>query len=180
MKAKIFFNINYKKCIEIVLYIIDKLNGEVNKYNLMKIVFEADKYHLNNYARPVSGDTYIAMLYGTVPSVIMDFIDNKHWLLEQIERDSYPFYLDKKNHKVQSQTKPNLDLLSESDIEALDTGIEKYGRISFKEVEKLNHEELCWKTTVEKSINEKIPFELMVDNEEIREYLIENSRNIVI
>lgn len=59
------------------------MNGQVNKYNLMKIIFAADKYHLNKYGRSVTGDYYINMEYGTVPSNIKNIIDgnNKDYYL---------------------------------------------------------------------------------------------------
>jgi uncharacterized phage-associated protein len=146
----------------------------------MKVMFEADKHHLNNHARPVTGDTYIAMQFGIVPSVIKDFIDQNHWYLELINRDKYPFHLDCNQHVVKSDTKPNLDFLSETDKEALDAGIKKYGTLSFKEVEKLNHDEECWIKTRELSPDGPIPFEFMISNEEIKEYLIEHSKFIVL
>jgi uncharacterized phage-associated protein len=180
MTDQITFKINHEKCIEAVLYVIDALKGSINKYNLMKVIFEADKYHLNNHARPVTGDTYIAMEYGTVPSAIKNYIDRNHWYLELINREEFPFKLDTSQHLVKSDIKPNLDFLSETDKEALDIGIKKYGTLPFKEVERLNHEEECWIKTRELNPDRSIPFELMISNEEIKEYLAEHSKFIVI
>jgi hypothetical protein len=53
------FNMNTQKAIESVLWIIH--NGESNMYNIWKILFSAEKYHLNKYGRPITGDKYVAM-----------------------------------------------------------------------------------------------------------------------
>jgi len=42
---------------------------------LLKLAFFADRYHLRNYARPISGDIYYAMKLGPVPSALKDIID---------------------------------------------------------------------------------------------------------
>ena len=41
------FNINTQKAIETVLWIIQR--GESNVYNVMKILYAAEKYHLNKF-----------------------------------------------------------------------------------------------------------------------------------
>lgn len=181
MNTKIKFNINYNSIIATILYIIDKMNGQVNKYNLMKIIFATDKYHLNKYGRPVTGDYYISMEYGTVPSNIKDIIDgnNKDYYLNILQIDNYPFEVsdEKRNYFIKSNIKPNKEGLSESDIEALDEGIKEYGYLTFNEVMEKNHNEKCWQET---ELNSMIPFEKMIyyDTETI-EYLQKYSENII-
>ena len=63
---KIQIRVSTVKAVEALVWIIQR--GESNVYNAMKIFFAADKYHLNRYARPVTGDNYVAMQFGTVPS----------------------------------------------------------------------------------------------------------------
>lgn len=177
--SPIRFNINYQKSIEVVLYIIQKLGGSVNQYNLMKILFEADKYHLNHYGRPVTGDTYIAMEYGTVPSVIKDYVDGSHWLLGFIDKEEYPFNLDGKWNVV-SKELPNMNFLSESDKEAIEEGIKRYSNLSFKEVCQLNHQESAWLKARKDNLNGIIPFEYMIDDMDILADLQNNAEFIVI
>lgn len=184
MENKIKFEINYRKTIAAILYVISKMSGKINKYNLMKVMFCADKYHLNSYARPITGDVYIKMQYGTVPSAILNMIDGKDsdYYLNELKMDNYPFRIEigEKNSKiklVKSEILPNMDLLSESDIEALDEAIKEYGTLSFDEVKEKNHKEKCWNLP---EMNTYISFDLMIENEEIKSYLKENSKNIVI
>lgn len=54
-----------------------------------KIMYFAERWHINRYGRPIVADDYIAMPQGPVPSVIKNFIDeNWDWVQrpEQIER----------------------------------------------------------------------------------------------
>lgn len=167
---------NYQKAIEVILYILNKYNKEgINMYNLIKMIFAADKYHLNQYARPVTGDCYIRMQYGTVPSTILDYLKFSELTLQSIDDKEYPFRND--GHKFYATRAYNIDLLSESDIEAIEYGIKEYYGLSFAEVESKNHKEKCW---IDTSQNAVIPFESMIDNHGICEYLKENSCCIVI
>ena len=74
---EIKFNVNRDKIINAILYICSKLNGSVNIYNCLKIFYEADKYHLNKYGVVITGDKYIAMEHGTVPSATKDILYEK-------------------------------------------------------------------------------------------------------
>jgi hypothetical protein len=177
MKNKsIEFKINYKKAIEVILYILNKNKKKgVNMYNLVKIIFAADKYHLNQYARPVTGDCYIKMQYGTVPSTILDYLKFDDLALSFIGEKEYPF--SKKKHNFYPKRECEKNLLSESDIEAIEHGIKEYHGLSFDKVKDKNHDEKCW---VDTGLNNVIPFELMIENKDIRKYLEENSSKMVI
>lgn len=155
----ISFKPNIEKIRHAVLYCIEQNGGAINVYNLQKIIFEADKYHLNKYGRPVTGDTYIAMKHGTVPSKTYD-------LSKKMRSE---------NHFIFSDEKPDMRKLSKSDVEALLHGFKQYAGLTFTEVQEKNHSEVAWKNT---ETNKQIPFELMVENDAIREYLKENGSGI--
>ena len=67
MTPPITFAINTRKAVEALVWIIQRGKGGMDLYTAMKIVFAADKYHLNTYGCPIAGDRYVAMNYGTVP-----------------------------------------------------------------------------------------------------------------
>lgn len=161
----ITFQTNYDKAVEALLYIISKLGRKANQYYCLKALFEADKYHLNTYGRTVTSDSYIAMKHGTVPSFILDFINHKAYYYESNKSVNID-----KHYVLSSTDKQNIDLLSKSDIEALNKGIEKYSNMSFKEIEVENHKEDCWRNT---PLNTSIPFEQMIYNDEMLHFLQE-------
>ena len=63
------FKLNKRKAAEAVLWFIEekKIN---DMYTIFKMLFAAEKYHLNTYGRPITGEIYRAMEYGTVPKWI--------------------------------------------------------------------------------------------------------------
>jgi hypothetical protein len=173
---KIQFRINYQKSIEVILYVLSKFDDKgLNTYNLLKTIFAADKYHLNKYGRPVTGDTYIKMEYGAVPSTIYNYIKHDPIVISGISDINYPF--DSVGHDTIAKRTYNNNLLSESDTEALDCGIKEYTNLLFDQVKEKNHNEQCW---IETEINRPIDFELMIDNKEIIDDLKENAQNIVL
>lgn len=179
---KIDFQINLPKTVQCVLYVIEQMGGEINQYNLMKVMFAADKEHLNQHAIPVTGDKYIKMHFGTVPSAIYDMVNDKglYDYLNELDMKELPFKRiekDGKSFMIVSSTKPNKDYLSETSIESLDKGIVEYGNLTFAEVKTKNHKEKSWQ---ESKHNEVIDFELMIENKEVLKYLLEHSFGIVV
>jgi len=124
-------------------------------YNAMKIFFAADKYHLNRYARPVTGDNYVAMQFGTVPV----------WTYAATRRKDLGFTRDGNNLRLDSGRVCDLDQLSESDVEALEHGYKQYAGKSFKTVLLKNHKEQAWLKAIERdpeAKNAEILFEDMI------------------
>lgn len=165
--ARIEFETNYAKAIEAILYVLEG-QPSVNLYNVLKSIFEADKLHLNRHGRPVTGDTYIKMQYGTVPSAIYDMLKGDPIGLAELGEEAYPFF--SQGYHLTAKRPANLDLLSESDIEALDEGIRKYRDLPFHRVKEINHREPCWQAA---QLNCPIDFALMIENPEVREMLEE-------
>ncbi len=179
---KIDFQINLPKTVQAILYVIERTGGTINQYNLMKVMFAADKDHLNKCAVPVTGDKYIKMQYGTVPSAIYDMVSGEKldYYLNDLNISTLPFNKVDNGGKeidVVSTQKANRDYLSETNIESLDKGIADYSNLTFDEVKKKNHREKSWQET---GYNEAISFELMIEDEEVLEYLLEHSFGIVV
>lgn len=157
---KIKFKLNSQKAIESILYVLSKKES-VNMYNVLKIIFEAEKSHLNDYGRPITGDLIYKMEYGTVPLSIYNMLKNA-----TISSADRPFR--KVGYNIIAARKPNVELLSETDLEALDLGCSKYLNLSFEEVKILNHEEICWKNG---KLNQAIPFEEIITSEDALDYI---------
>ena len=79
MRDPIRFKVSYDKVIETLIWLAKKKPG-IDIYHVAKVLFYADKIHINKYARPVIGDTYIRMPAGPVPSAVRDLITENSWL----------------------------------------------------------------------------------------------------
>jgi uncharacterized phage-associated protein len=135
------FNLNMDKAVEASLFILNKVQT-CTLHTLFKTLYFADKKHLAEYGRPITGDSYIAMKHGPVPSFIYDIIkivrgDQTYF---SVERD-FNSDISVVNHKYVGAKRPaNTDFLSGSDIECLEAVIEDCRGLSFEVLTSLSHD----------------------------------------
>jgi uncharacterized phage-associated protein len=156
------FQFDEKKGVEALTYIASKWPG-VTVFFASKVLFFAEKRHLNRYARPIVADTFIAMASGPVPSTLYDFIKGQ---LDQagdpeaitkalsISRDPYK--------RVTALRDADLDALSPSDIACLDEAIAFCRARTFGVLSNLTHQEKAWSTA---QLNGPMDYEAMIDDE---------------
>lgn len=130
------------EAIQAVLYILNSLGGSCDLHKLSKILYFADQRHLSEYGRSITGDTYIAMQYGPVPSAIYDII-------KALRPDSYfhtsisdqtRLSLSMTDNKiVKANVAADKDYLSDSEIECLDSAIDKCRDLDFMSLVALSH-----------------------------------------
>ncbi|CAN2046042.1 DUF4065 [Candidatus Magnetomoraceae bacterium gMMP-1] len=177
MNNSIMFKISYDKAIEVIVWLA-KMKPGIDIYHVAKILFYADKVHINKYARPIVGDVYIKMPYGPVPSAVMDLITENFWLSpKQLERIKNSLIINKdKSHKLAAMREPDLSYFSKSDIECLTDSLNKYGNLSFEELYNLTHSEKCYYETYH---SDKIDYALFVDDDNpSRDEILKNMEEI--
>lgn len=138
------FQFNERKAVEALTHIATSW-PEVTAFYASKILFFAEKYHLNRYARPIVADTFIAMPNGPVPSTVYDFIKG-HWDQAgdpeaiagaiKVTDNHYP--------TVEARRAPNLDVLSPSDLECLDEAVAFCRHHGFGALSALTHQDRAW------------------------------------
>lgn len=161
--VNIIFKVNPSKALEAIVYIASKVD-HVDTYHTVKTMFFADKKHLNDYARPILGDTYIKMKNGPVPSAVLDIINRKK---DRISADIYAKALDAfdvstdRKKYITPKREANLNEFSETDIECLDYAINFCKGKSFGQLKDITHEEEAWRAASE---NGCMDYELMLDD----------------
>jgi uncharacterized phage-associated protein len=129
------FPFDHEKAKEALLYVASRAPIP-DRFHICKILYFADKYHLDKYARFIYGDVYAAMRNGPVPSRAYDLIKAADaGDLADIAVDDWD---------VTALRDPQLDVFSKSDIEALDWAIQKYGSLPFKKLRAISHD-ASWK-----------------------------------
>jgi len=107
------FKFQQPKAIEAILYLANKMPAsESDIYSICKRLYSADKFSLEKYGRFISGETYYAMENGATPSCSYDLL--KEASQSPVEGISV------KVNQVIATRKPDLDYLSESDMECLE------------------------------------------------------------
>jgi uncharacterized phage-associated protein len=139
------FNFNETKTVEAIAFIAQRWPG-ITPFFLAKVLFFADRDHLRLYGRPVTGDIYIAMADGPVPSHVydmvkanLDFFGAPDVIVAAISVDRNAQY-----PRVYARRDPDLDVLSETDIAALDASITFCRGKSFNELSSITHQEPAW------------------------------------
>lgn len=112
-------------------------------YSVMKMLYLADKAHLERHGRFITGDHYAAMKQGPVPSCAYNMI--KHVRGEACRRHgdevaSKYLSCDPKTHEIQIKEMPDLDELSQSDRECLIEIADIYSRLGPWAVRDMAHD----------------------------------------
>lgn len=162
-----------EKTIEVLLYIAERCPDQ---YTALKVLYFADRIHLERYGRLICGDSYVAMRYGPVPSGAYDLVKlaggRRYLLLEKLSVEE-AFSL--QGNSIVPHRPPNLEYLSESDIECLDEAIERFGSLSFSALKKASHADPAYQGA---DRNDFISLETIVktlpDGELLLEYLTDN------
>jgi hypothetical protein len=114
---------------------------------IAKILFYAEKWHLNRYGRPIIADTYIAMPKGPVPSTIKDYIEQNWYWADRPEELDKAITIDRSGYlpRLRAGTRgPDFSVLSASDIECLREAIGFCVSKGPDELSRLAHNEKAW------------------------------------
>jgi uncharacterized phage-associated protein len=139
------FQVDKDKTIEALLYIVHRY-GEVGRFHALKTLYFADLQHLRAYGRPVTGDRYIAMENGPVPSYAYSAL--KQTLPEherQIVVNALTVETDRPRPYYRPHREPDMRFFSKTDIECLDWAYNHCRRRSFGAISDETHEHPGWK-----------------------------------
>ena len=157
------------KALNTLLYVANRVQRK-DFHKIFKIVYFADRQHLADWGRPITGDTYIAMEAGPVPSRMYDMLKivRGDSYLSDIEELSVHFRIDHWMY-ITPLHDADLNKLSKTECEALDDSISKYSSLSYDEIKEKSHD-VAWRSTARDfSIKwEDIAREAGLDTEELK------------
>jgi uncharacterized phage-associated protein len=134
---------NLEKSLQAVLYVAERLQRK-DFHKIFKVLYFADREHLAKYGRMITGDTYIKMLNGPVPSNIYDIFKAVKGGVFSKDASRYAqMFAVENGYFIKPVQKANPDFLSGSDVEELDNSLSKYGNLAFEEIKELSHG-LAW------------------------------------
>lgn len=143
------FQPDVEKVIAVVVYIASKKVPELTPGKLFKLMFLADKHHLVQYGRPITGDRYNAMKDGPVPSLTYDLFKRQimktpfsapgRQLASKLAIDrGYEL------PRISSQGDFDHDQLSKSDIASIDKILDRYRNCTFAQLRALTHDMIAY------------------------------------
>jgi len=152
--------INKKKYQEVILYLCQKLGGEIRgKKKLAKLLYFADFDYYEKNGQSITGDIYFALPMGPFPTslekITQSMGQNGELKIENIEEFGSQYA----PTEVYRCTKKNFlsVQLSVSEKQMLDRIIKKYGGLTGKQLEELSHQEAPYLAT---EVQKEIPYEL--------------------
>ena len=161
-------------------YILKK-KGEADTLFVLKILYFANRDHLAKYGMPLVKDTFCALDYGPVASVLYDAI--------KIARNMGHSYFDRNaeivasaitpvfDYVLRANEEPDMDELSKSDIACLDACIEKYKDYNFGQLSEESHDS-AWEKARRRSVNSEMNLIEIAEaggaNKEMQEYIMES------
>lgn len=155
---------NLEKTTEAIVYICNRI-GQVGKHRLNKILYYADKWHLAYAGRTVTGDSYKKLANGPAPKQTYQLIG--------FYPDSFSSSLIIEGRNIKAKKDFKKWELSDSDIDALEQGIEETDGLSFRALSEKSHDK-SWNAVELKKEYDLEAFLLTYSEdtqEEIREYL---------
>lgn len=142
-RASINDRFDVTKAIATVGYLVQRTGASM--YAVMKMLYLADKMHLDRYGRFIAGDHYVAMKQGPVPSCTYRMI--RHIRGEEsghpeylVASDYFAYRIEKGDHIIDLLRNPDVDELSESDTECLDEIAEIYNKMGKWAVRAMSHD----------------------------------------
>lgn len=150
-------HINKVKYENLILYLADKLGGEIRgKKKLAKLLYFADFDFFEKYERPITGDLYKALPMGPFPTHMMEIIEALE-AEQRIVKSSVPEGPNNPTEIYHGAAKPDLAVFSAEELQMIDRVVEKYGKLTGKQLEDLSHAEAPYIAT---EPNKEIIYEL--------------------
>lgn len=117
----------------------------LNKMKALKLLFFADRYHLRKYGRPVSDCSYFAMRNGPVGSEAKNIAEGSIRLQPRSRTYACRFVRRKDAYHYDSIAEVDRQVLSETDIEALEFAWRTFGQFTQYQLRDITHHYPEWK-----------------------------------
>lgn len=173
------FKLNIDKIIEGMQLLAEHQPG-ITQYYVGKVFFFADKEHFLDWGRSISGDRYVAMEHGPVPSTIYDLIKDSGGepddIIDKIN-NAVSIHTDGNKRKIFSTNNKLPFNLSKTDKEYLLRSLKEYGKMSFGNLRDISHRDAAWaEAWREPGLNNEMDSLLWLENynQDIYDQFIEN------
>lgn len=160
----------YQKALETLVYLAENENRH---YWILKAIYIADKEHLKQFGRQLFDDNYNAMKDGPVPSLAYDIVkcargDGRYTFtdLEPKNAISVPdrFHVYPKRPSAR-------ELLSQSEIDCLDSALKFVKPLSFEQLKEFTHDEAYKSAQQDEEIITENIIQSLENGKEILEYM---------
>jgi uncharacterized phage-associated protein len=144
MKSAFF---DYEKAMQALLYVVAGLHNP-GFHKSFKVLYFAEQEYLRDWGSTLTGDTFIKMTDGPVPSNIYNMVKaaagrDYGTQLEEATVGYAKQNLRVKDHILSALRLPDTDYLAETEREALDHAIQLCRDLSYADIKQMSHD-LAW------------------------------------
>jgi uncharacterized phage-associated protein len=169
------FVLDTDKVVEAALFAVSRITNPT-LHSVSKVLYHADKMHLSRYGRPISGDRYIAMKHGPVPSATYDILKtlrgDSTFPLPERARGAFGV----ETYCVRALRAADESVLSASEMECLAASAEAHGAKSFAQRSAESHGP-AWEAADENDVIVLENLLLEIENQdELREHFTHDER----
>ena len=149
--SKSIFSFEPEKALNTILWVAGKVS-DPTFHRISKLIYFADKLHLQRYGRLICGDSYFAMKHGPVPSEVYDMLkavrgDGS----SEYRKEAVQAFEVRGRMKVVPLRSADPEVFSESDLECLNDSIKTYGCMTFEQLTAVSHD-AAWDSADENDI----------------------------
>jgi len=168
-----------KTIVQAVHFILSR-TGQSDKLKIVKLMFLADKYHLQMFGRTITGDNFIAMKNGPVGSTTKDVLD---FDMDWIEPAQFA-YVDKClerrgdfDYIAKSSGPAEYEMLSETDRKSLSAIIDRFGNLDHGSLINITHRLSEW-AQHENDLNAGVKKSVPIDTDELFSQIPDDPLNV--
>lgn len=152
------FNIkfNENKTVNAVLFILERIERK-DFHKIFKILYFADRNHFADFGRPITGDSYIKMEDGPVPSNLYDIFKavRGNGYYRDVEGKFSQYFAVQDWSFLKANKSPNLNYLSKTDIDYLTKSVSENGDLDYYIIREKSHD-YAWENA---ALNREITFD---------------------
>lgn len=156
------FRCSAKKMVQAAAVLLRLVRGGRMEYlRLLKLLYIADRQHVQEYQRPIIGRRLVAMKNGPLHSDLYDLVKGEH-----IDEPLWSEYIRRDNYEVELLRDPGVSELSAAEVRTLTTTFDRHQTLSEWELVEITHGfQEWWKNYPDRSANTSrtIPFADLLD-----------------
>lgn len=133
-----------KTIVQTIHYLLSHIQ-QSDKKKIIKLLFLADKHHLQLYSRTITDDNYVAMKHGPVGSIAKDILDLSMDYLDKDQIEYAESFLQRVGDlDYIAKSKCDYEMLSETDEQSLNFIVDKFGKMDSDMLEAITHQYPEW------------------------------------
>lgn len=124
---------------QIIAFAIKKTGGSIDYYTLFKILYFAEKKHLAEFGEGIIDDYFHALPHGPVPTALFDEVKALKSGIRFLNQIPESVVISNHNLILPDSTNIDMDFISESEIECIESSIKENHGLDFGELKEKSH-----------------------------------------